>query len=220
MFRLIQLHTQDGVPRIGVDPDGYVSARAALAHYRTTPATYFAVGRFDHEGTLTEVILDPICGLDGACQRPASVVHAQTYERLCERCASGLDVLTVPQLARRLGIACRLAPSVARFRQTSLGGLRAPAGNRIAREFADNVHDPRWRQGLCAELAQSPTALNGLLIGAGALSHRQVLDLYPVLCALGEELPAGIRADLTRATARPLSPAGVAGLRLGLDVKS
>ena len=216
MFRLIQLHTEDGVPRIGVDPDGYVSARAALVRYRTAPATWFAVGRFDHEGTLTEVILDPICGLDGACQRPASVVHAKTFERLCETCASGLDVLTVPQLARRLGIACRLAPSVARFRQTSLGGLRSPAGNRIAREFADHVPDPAWRRDLCAELTQSPTALNGLLIGAGALSHRQVLDLYPALCALGAELPVLIRADLARATARPLSPAGVAGLRLGL----
>ncbi|GAA4937474.1 hypothetical protein [Actinoplanes utahensis] len=218
MFRLIQLHTEAGVPRIGVDPDGYVSARAALAHYRTAPATYFAVGRFDHEGTLTEVILDPICGLDGACQRPASVIHAQTYERLCERCASGLDVLTVPQLARRLGIACRLAPSVARFRPTTLGGPRAPAGNRIAREFPDHVHDPVWRQELCLSLAQSPTAMNGLLIGVGALSHRQVLDLYPVLCALGDELPEAVRTDLSRATARPLSPAGVTGLRLGLRV--
>ncbi|GLY06347.1 hypothetical protein [Actinoplanes sp. NBRC 101535] len=215
MFRLIQLHTDSGVPRIGVDADGYVSARAALAHYRTAPATYFAVGRFDHEGTLTEVILDPICGLDGACQRPASVIHAKTYERLCERCAKGLEVLTVPQLARRLGIACRLAPSVARFRQTSLG-LRAPSGNRIAREFADHVHDPAWRSELCAELATSPIALNGLLIGAGALSHRQVLDLYPALCTLGDELPDSVRTDLRRATARPLSPAGVAGLRLGL----
>ncbi|GIE74807.1 hypothetical protein Aph02nite_07570 [Actinoplanes philippinensis] len=219
MFRLIQLHTESGVPRIGVDPDGYASARAALAHYRTAPATYFAVGRFDHEGTLTEVILDPICGLDGACQRPASVIHAQTYERLCERCASGLDVLTVPQLARRLGIACRLAPSVARFRQTALGGLRAPSGNRIAREFPDHVHDPAWRQELCISLTQSPTALNGLLIGVGALSHRQVLDLFPALCALGDELPDAIHSDLTRATARPLSPAGVAGLRLGLRNK-
>ncbi|MEU4561991.1 hypothetical protein AB0F72_26705 [Actinoplanes sp. NPDC023936] len=219
MFRLIQLHTEDGVPRIGVDPDGYVSARAALAHYRTTSASYFAVGRFDHEGTLTEVILDPICGLDGACQRPASVVHAKTFERLCERCAAGMDVLTVPQLARRLGIACRLAPSVARFRQTSIGGLRAPSGNRIAREFADHVHDVAWRMQLCSELAESRTALNGLLIGAGALTHRQVLDLYPALCSLGDELPAQIRSDLCRATARPLSPAGVAGLRLGLSYR-
>ncbi|GAA0457918.1 hypothetical protein Aca07nite_70590 [Actinoplanes capillaceus] len=217
MFRLIQLHTESGVPRIGVEPDGYVSARAALAHYRTAPATYFAVGRFDNEGTLTEVILDPICGLDGACQRPASVIHSTTYERLCERCASGLDVLTVPQLARRLGIACRLAPPVARFRQTGIAGLRAPSGNRIAREFPDHIHDPAWRRELCDDLARSTTALNGLLIGVGALSHRQVLDLFPALCALGDELPAGIRSDLARATARPLSPAGVTGLRLGLN---
>ena len=216
MFRLIQLHTEAGVPRIGVDPDGYVSARAALARYRTQPATYFAVGRFDHEGTLTEVILDPSCGLDGACQRPASVIHAKTFQRLCESCATGMDVLTVPQLARRLGIACRLAPPIARHRQNTLGGLRSPAGNRIAREFADHIHEPAWRRELCGELGQTPTALNGLLIGAGALSHRQVLDLYPALCALGEELPDGVRADLSRATARPLSPAGVAGLRLGL----
>ncbi|HWS33574.1 MAG TPA: hypothetical protein VN408_12630, partial [Actinoplanes sp.] len=76
--------------------------------------------------------------------------------------------------------------------------------------------DPAWRQELCMSLLQSPTALNGLLIGVGALSHRQVLDLYPVLCALGDELPDAIRSDLSRATSRALSPAGVAGLRLGL----
>ncbi|MEV6343640.1 hypothetical protein [Actinoplanes sp. NPDC051851] len=216
MFRLIQLHTDAGVPRIGVDADGYVSARAALARYRTAPATFFAVGRFDHEGTLTEVILDPACGLDGACQRPAAVIHAKTFQRLCENCAAGLDVLTVPQLARRLGIACRLAPPVTTHRRNTIGTMRSPSGNRIAREFPDHVHDPAWRQELCGELSQSPTALNGLLIGAGALSHRQVLDLYPALCALGEELPTGVRNDLSRATARPLSPAGVAGLRLGL----
>ncbi len=144
------------------------------------------------------------------------MIHAKTYERLCERCATGLDVLTVPQLARRLGIACRIAPSVNRLRQASLGPLRAPTGNRIAREFADHVHDRFWRRELCAELNGSPTALNGLLIGAGALSHRQVLDLYPALCALGEELPTAVRDDLRKATARPLSPAGVTGLRLGL----
>lgn len=30
MFRLIQLHCEHGIPRIGVDPDGFASERAAL----------------------------------------------------------------------------------------------------------------------------------------------------------------------------------------------
>src|SRR5205823_10578467 len=46
--------------------------------------------------------------------RPATLVHARTYQRLCETCALGLDVLTVAELARVLGIACRLAPVMAR----------------------------------------------------------------------------------------------------------
>ena len=54
------------------------------------------------------------------------------------------------------------------------------------------------------------------LIGLGALTHRDVLDLYPRLRALADELPACVRDELSRATSRPLSPAGVAGLRLGL----
>ena len=33
------------------------------------------------------------------------------------------------------------------------------------------------------------------------------------------ELPGSVRDELTRATARPLSPAGVAGLRLGLSFR-
>jgi hypothetical protein len=69
---------------------------------------------------------------------------------------------------------------------------------------------------LCSELARNPGAVNGLLIGVGALSHRDVLDLYPALCTLGSQLPAAVHHDLLRATVRPLSPAGVAALRLGL----
>jgi hypothetical protein len=216
MFRLIQLHTENGVPHIGVDPDGFVSARSALARYRTAPAAYFGVGRFDHEGTLAEVILDRTCGPLGDCPRPATVVHAGTYQRLCETCALGLDVLTVAQLARILGIACRLAPVMARSGRHAAAEESSPSGNRIAREFAGRVTDPVWRLELCAELARTPAAVNGLLIGVGALTHRDVLDLYPLLRTLADELPADVREDLTRATVRPLSPAGVAGLRLGL----
>jgi DNA-binding Lrp family transcriptional regulator len=88
--------------------------------------------------------------------------------------------------------------------------------DRIARELATHVTDATWRAQVCAGLARTPEAVNGLLIGVGALSHRDVLDLYPALCALGAQLPVGVHADLLRATVRPLSPAGVAALRLGL----
>lgn len=219
MFRLIQLHTENGVPRIGVDPDGYVSARTALARYRSAPASYFGVGRFDHEGTLAEIILDRLCGPLGDCPRPASVVHARTYQRLCETCAYGLDVLTVPKLAQLLGIACRLAPVLARSGRHAALEEASPSGNRIAREFPGRVTDPIWRLELCLELARTPSAVNGLLIGVGALTHRDVLDLYPVLRTLAEELPEEVREELSRATSRPLSPAGVAGLRLGLSTE-
>jgi hypothetical protein len=216
MFRLIQLHAHLGVPRIGVDPDGYASERAALARYRATPATFFGVGRFDEEGTLAEIIMDAACGPLGDCPRPATVVHAQTYQRLCDTCGFGLDVLSVPQLAVRLGIAVRLAPALARSGRHAAAEFAFTASNRIAREFASRVEDPRWRAELCAELARNPSSVNGLLIGVGALSHRDVLDLFPALCALGAQLPACVHGDLLRATARPLSPAGVAALRLGL----
>jgi hypothetical protein len=233
MFRLIQLHAEDGVPRIGVDPDAYASERAALARYRVTTATFFGVGRFDDEGTLAEVIMDTLCGPFGDCPRPASVVHAHTFQRLCDTCAFGLEVLTVPELSLRLGIAVRLlsglgfsAPSdgpgagsgtvLARSGRHAAAEFACTASNRIARELAGHVSDPVWRMELCAELAGNPAAVNGLLIGVGALGHRDVLDLYPDLCALGAQLPGGVHADLVRATVRPLSPAGVAALRLGL----
>lgn len=218
MFRLIHLHTNNSVPSISVEADGFVSARAALARYRSAPAAYFGVGRFDHEGTLAEIILDRLCGPLGDCPRPASLVHAATYHRLCESCAMGLDVLTVPELARLLGIACRLAPVLARSGRHAALEEASPSGNRIAREFATRIDDPAWRRDLCDELARTPGAVNGLLIGVGALTHRDVLDLYPRLRALADELPLAVRDELTRATARPLSPAGVAGLRLGLSL--
>jgi hypothetical protein len=218
MFRLIHLHTDSDAPQISVEPDGFVSARSALARYRSAPAAYFGVGRFDHEGTLAEIILDRLCGPLGDCPRPASLVHAVTYHRLCETCAMGLDVLTVPELARLLGIACRLAPALARSGRHAALEEAYPSGNRIAREFATHVEDARWRHELCVELDRTPGAVNGLLIGVGALTHRDVLDLYPRLRALADELPAGVRDELTQATVRPLSPAGVAGLRLGLSL--
>jgi hypothetical protein len=204
------------MPRIGVDADAYASERAALARYRATPATYFGVGRFDAEGTLAEVIMDTVCGPLGDCPRPATVVQTETFQRLCDTCSFGLDVLTVGELAMRLGIAVRMAPVLARSGRHAAAEFACTASNRIAREFASRVHDPDWRADVCAELARNPTAVNGLLIGVGALSHRDVLDLYPALCALGGQLPSGVYGDLLRATARPLSPAGVAGLRLGL----
>jgi hypothetical protein len=217
MFRLIHLHTDSGSPRISVEPDGFVSTRAALARYRSAPATYFGVGRFDHEGTLAEIILDRLCGPLGDCPRPASLVHATTYHRLCETCAMGLDVLTVPELGRLLGISCRLAPVLARSGRHAAPDEAYPSGNRIAREFATHIDDARWRRELCAELERTPGAVNGLLIGVGALTHRDVLDLYPRLRTLADELPTVVREELTRATVRPLSPAGVTGLRLGLS---
>lgn len=214
-FRLIHLHAHPG-PRISVDRDAYASENAALARYRATPSEYFGVGRFDPEGTLAEVIMDTVCGPLGDCPRPATVVHAETYQRLCDLCAFGLEVMTVPELAMRLGIAVRLAPVLTRSGRHAAADYGCSAGNRIARELATRITDAQWRAELCSELGRNPGALNGLLIGVGALSHSDVLDLYPVLCTLGGELPTIVHSDLVRATSRPLSPAGVAALRLGL----
>jgi hypothetical protein len=216
MFRLIQLHAHHGIPRIGVDPDGFASERAAFARFREKPATFFGVGRFDVRGRLAEIIMDTVCGPLGDCPRTADVVHAETFQRLCDTCAFGLDVLTVAELSHRLGVAVRLAPVLARSGRHAAPEEGYSAGNRIAREFASHVADPIWRMELCAELARNPSAVNGLLIGVGALSHRDVLDLFPALCTLGAQLPVGVHADLLRATVRPLSPAGVAALRLGI----
>ncbi|MFI5493742.1 hypothetical protein [Actinoplanes sp. NPDC051859] len=216
MFRLIQLQAQQGVPRIGVDPDGYGSERAALARYRETPTMFSGVGRFDAAGRLAEIIMDSACGSASGCSRPAAVVHADTFQRLCDTCAFGLSVLTLPELALRLGVAVRPAPVLAPSGRHAAPEESSPVGNRIAREFASHVDDPVWRMELCAELARTPSAINGLMIGVGALSHRAVLDHYPSLCALGTQLPSVVHADLVRATARPLSPAGVTALRLGL----
>ncbi len=216
MFRLINLRARHGAPRISVDSDGYASERAALARFRETPAVFFGIGRFDPNGRLGEVIMDGTCGVAADCTRPASLVHAETYQRLCDTCAFGLEVLTVTELAERLGVAVRMAPVPARAGRHAAPEEGCIASNRIAREFASHVNDPLWRSELIGELARNPGTLNGLLIGVGALSHRDVLDLYHDLCTLGAQLPVGIHGDLRRATVRPLSPAGVAALRLGL----
>ena len=216
MFRLIQLRAQPSGPRIGIDPDGYGSEIAALVRYRESPAEYLGIGRFDEAGRLAEVIMDTVCSPVAECQGTAVVVHAETFEPLCDTCSFGLEVLTVPELALHLGVVVRMAPVLASSGRHAAQDETYTASNRIAREFAAHVDDPVWRMELCAELARTPSAINGLLIGVGALSHRDVLDHYPALCALGTQLPGVIHADLVRATVRPLSPAGVTALRLGL----
>jgi hypothetical protein len=216
MFRLIQLQARHGIPTIGIDEDGYGSEHAALARYRETPSAFFGVGRFDPAGRLSEIIMDTVCGPVGECPQPAVVVHAETFQRLCDTCSFGLDALTLPELAMRLGVVVRMAPVLAPSGRHAAPDETYSASNRIAREFATHVDDPVWRMELCAELARTPSAVNGLLIGVGALSHRDVLDHYPALCALGTQLPGVIHSDLVRAMTRPLSPAGVTALRLGL----
>lgn len=216
MFRLISLHGHHDAPRVAVDGDSYVSERAALARYRSTPAAYFGVGRFDVRGRLAEVILDTLCGPIGDCPRPATVVHVDTFQRLCDACAYGLDVVTIAELSIQLGVAVRLARVPARTGPSAPTSTGCGAGHRIAREFATHVADPVWRTELCAELARNPSAVNGVLIGVGALSNRDVLDLYPALRALGDDLPATVQADLLRSAVRPMSPAGTAARRLGL----
>jgi hypothetical protein len=216
MYRLIQLHADDGTARIGVDPDGYTNEYAALAGFRTTPTTFFGVGRFDETNALVEIIVDSVCGPFGDCPRPATVVHTETYQRLCDDCAFGLNVLSLDELATRLGVAVRPAQVFAGTGRHAADDDVCSLSNRIAREFATHVADPLWRTTVCSELAGTPEAVNGLLIGVGALSHRDVLDLFPSLRSLAAQLPVCIHAELLRASARPLSPAGMTALRLGL----
>jgi hypothetical protein len=216
MFRLIQLHADDGTTHVGVDPDGYTNEFAALATYRSTPATFFGVGRFDGPGGLVEIIIDTVCGPLGDCPRPATVVHAETFQRLCDECAFGLTVLSLDELGVRLGVLVRPASVLAGAGRHAANDDASALSNRIARDLSMRVSDPAWRAGICAELAMRPEAMNGLLIGVGALSHRDVLDLYPSLRDLAAQLPVCVHAELLRGTARPLSPAGMAALRLGL----
>lgn len=216
MFRLIQVHAVDGIARIGAERDGYANEQAALAGYRESPAGYFGVGRFDAAGGLVEVIVDTFCGPVGDCPRPATVVHAATFRRLCDTCSVGMDVLSLDELELRLGVAVRAAGVLTRAGRHARPDDSCTLSNRIARELATHVTDPDWREDVCAELTHTPEAVNGLLIGVGALSHRDVLDLYPALRSLSSRLPVCIQADLLRASARPLSPGGVTALRLGL----
>ena len=113
-------------------------------------------------------------------------------------------------------MAVRLARGPARTGPAAPGTPGCGAGHRIAREFATHVADPVWRIEVCAELVRNPSAVNGVLIGVGALSTRDVLDLYPALRALGDDLPTSVQADLVRSAVRPMSPAGKAARRLGL----
>jgi hypothetical protein len=216
MFRLIQVHADDGNPRIHADRDGYANEHAALTGFRETSIAYLGVGRFDERGDLAEIIVDTFCGPVGECPRPATVVHAVTFRRLCDTCSFGMHVLSLDELSTRLGVAVRRAAVLARAGRHARPDDSCALSNRIARELATHIHDPDWQADVCAELTHTPEAVNGLLIGVGALSHRDVLDLYPALRDLSVRLPVCIQADLLRASARPLSPGGVTALRLGL----
>jgi hypothetical protein len=223
MFRLIQLFAIGDDALVDVDPDGYASELAAWAEFYATPVTFFGIGRFDADGRLVDITVDPVCtaaGTSGLCRGSTCVVETDGYHPLCADCGAWHDAISLRELAKRLRVPVHTARRPAPAHATNGGDPTRGLSHRIARELAANVADAAWRRTVCRELATAPRAVNGLLIGVDALSDRQVLDLFPALRHLAAELPAGIHADLRRATEKPRSPAGMAALRLGLNATS
>ncbi len=219
MFRLIQLYASDDNALVDVDPDAYTSELAAWAEFYATPTPFFGVGRFDTGGRLVDIVVDPVCtaaGKSGLCRGSTTVVDTDEYHPLCADCGAWHDAISLRELAKRLGVPVHTARRPAPAHDPTGGDPTRALSHRIARELAGSVADATWRRHVCHELTMIPRAVNGLFIGVGALSNRQVLDLFPALQQLAGELPAGIHADLRRAAEKPRSPAGLAALRLGL----
>ena len=219
MYRLIQLYASDDHALVDVDPDAWTTELAAWAEFYATPVTYFGVGRFDTEGQLVDITVDPVCtaaGTSGLCRGATTLVDLDEYHPLCADCGAWHDAISLRELAKRLGIPVHTARRPAPAHAVNGGDPTRSLSHRIARELAANIHDGAWRRHVCRELTMIPRAVNGLFIGVGALSNRQVLDLFPALQSLAGDLPAGIHADLSRAAGKPRSPAGLAALRLGL----
>jgi hypothetical protein len=220
MFRLIQLYGSDDKAIVDVDPDGYTTELAAWAEFYATPVTFFGIGRFDSGGRLVDITVDPVCtasGTFGLCRNSTAVVDVEEYHPLCADCGAWHDAISLRELARRLGVPVQTARRPVPQHAEPTGDPVRTLSHRIAREIATNVADAAWRHGVCAELTGKPRAVNGLFIGVGALSNRQVLDLFPALRSLAADLPPAIAADLRRATGKPRSPAGMAALRLGIE---
>lgn len=220
MYRLIQLYASEDTPLVDVDPDGYTTELAAWAEFYATPVAFFGVGRFDGESRLVDITVDPVCtaaGTSGLCRNSTTVVDVERYRPLCTDCGAWHDAISLRELSKRLGvpvnIARRATPAPVPLAADPVRAL----SHRIARELSMNITDDGWRRLVGAELARMPKAVNGLFIGVGALSNRQVLDLFPALLSLAAELPAVIHTDLSRAANKPRSPAGMAALRLGLS---
>jgi hypothetical protein len=218
MFRLIQLYASEDNALVDVDPDGYATELAAWAEFYATPVTFFGIGRFDSDGRLVDITVDPVCtaaGASGLCRNATTVVDTERYHPLCTDCGAWHDAISLRELAKRLGVPVQAARRAAPVTPATTDPVRA-LSHRIARELATRIGDAQWRQVVAGELARSPRAVNGLFIGVGALSNRQVLDLFPALQHLASLLPIGIHTDLCRAAGKPRSPAGMAALRLGL----
>jgi hypothetical protein len=219
MYRLIQLYSSDDNALVDVDADGYTTELGAWAEFYATPVAFFGVGRFDQEGRLVDITVDPVCtaaGTSGLCRNSTTVVDIDRYHPLCTDCGAWHDAISLRELAKRLGIPVQVARRAAPPPMPIAADPVRALSHRIARELATNIADVQWRRNVAAELSRAPRAVNGLFIGVGALSNRQVLDLFPALRSLAGILPNTIHTDLCRAATKPRSPAGMAALRLGL----
>ncbi|GIJ49106.1 hypothetical protein Val02_59920 [Virgisporangium aliadipatigenens] len=223
MFRLIQLRPDGWTPTVYFERDGYTAEESAWAGYALASDDFFGVGRFDQQGILAEVIVDPVCsvanGPEGEhCQLPvaAAAGHDDLYRPRCAGCAEGLPEITLTELGLELGVPVRTAGTSARHgRRVRMRLVRILTG-RIRTELAGHVADPGWRRSICAALLKEPLAADGLVEAVGALGDKQVLDLFPALCQLTGELPVPVLRRLREGMADPASPAAVAAFRLGV----
>jgi hypothetical protein len=191
MFRLIHLQPDGDTATVHPDRDGYTSQHAAWAAYVLAPQNVVGVGRFDPDGRMVELVVDP------------------TRTRDDEFVA--LDALVT---ALGASVRCMDLPMSNELRAGSKV-VRLLSG-RIRSELAGHVDDPVWRSSICTALAKEPLAIDGLVEAIRNLDDRQVLDLFPALWQLAAELPEGIRRQLRDSADQPLSNTWAAALRLGL----
>ena len=193
MFRLVTLLDQDlGMDAVAyADADAYASEPAAWGAYCASSGGFSGIGRHDSDGRLVELIVDRV--LDSA----------ESGAR-CDR------------LSRDLGVRVRTVPMA--LRPSNVVDVRAVRQfvTDIERDLPRRVVEPLWRRSLCQDLSTEPLGMTGVLNAVQRLSWTAVLDLFPHLSDLADELPDSIRTELRRHISDPATVAGTAALRLGL----
>jgi hypothetical protein len=229
MYRLVHLTGTAGTTDVVAATDGYTSERAAWDAYSRATDKPFGIGQYDEQSTLIELIIDPVCpvirpkqtGPRGRlsyeqCQNVVVAVNEDNFRRYCRECGNFDGLVAVENLSLRFGVFVRAATAEAREHEMARFLTLRSIQWWLVDELPTRITEPAWRARVCQTLEYSPFAVIGVVTAVRRLDPVAVVELYPHLRALADELPGRALELIYRGSGDPNGLTSAAAARMGL----